>query len=84
LTTSVIARRPEKKETPNLDRPLRFALLAAAATVLAVGLADSTLARGRDVAIDSSGAEAGSGEPLVRLSTVNGPVMIKNDSPGAD
>ena len=42
-----------------LDRPLRFALLAAAATVLALALADSALARDRDVSIDSSGGDEG-------------------------
>ncbi|MBK6406869.1 MAG: hypothetical protein IPF66_18605 [Holophagales bacterium] len=53
-----------------LDRPLRFALLAAAATVLAVGLAHPALARGRDVSVDSSGGEAGCGELLVRFDGV--------------
>ena len=55
-----------------LDRPLRFALLAAAATVLAVGLADSALARGRNVSIDSSGGEAGCGELRVRFDGATG------------
>lgn len=53
-----------------LDRPLRFALLAAAATVLAVCLADSALARGRDVSVDSSGGEAGCSELRVRFDGV--------------
>lgn len=53
-----------------LDHPVRFSLLAAAATFLAVGLADSALARGRDVSIDSSGGEAGCGELRVRFDGV--------------
>lgn len=53
-----------------LDRPLRFALLAAAAALFAAGLADSALARGRDVSIDSSGGEAGCGELRVRIDGV--------------
>jgi hypothetical protein len=59
VTFSPAARNPETKETSMSDRPLRFALLAAATTVLALGLADPALARDRDVSIDSSGSEQG-------------------------
>jgi hypothetical protein len=54
------------------DRPLRFALLAAAATVLALALADSALARNRDVSIDSSGGEEGCGGIRVRFDGLAG------------
>lgn len=53
-----------------LDRPFRFALLAAAATVLALGLADPALARHRDVSIDSSGGEEGCSGLRVRFDDV--------------
>jgi len=53
-----------------LDRPLRFALLAAAATILALGPADSALARDRDVSIDSSGSEQGCSGLRVRFDGV--------------
>jgi hypothetical protein len=70
VTFARIARRTEKKEALMLDRPLRFALLAATAAVLAVGLADTALARGRNVSIDSSGGEAGCSGLLVRFDDV--------------
>lgn len=52
------------------DRPLRFALLAAAATILALGLADPALARDGDVLIDSSASEQGCGALRVRFDGV--------------
>jgi hypothetical protein len=53
-----------------LDRPFRFAFLAAASTVLAIGLADSALARDREVSIDSSGSEQGCAGLRVRFDGV--------------
>lgn len=53
-----------------LDRTLRFALLAAAATVLATGLDESALARDGDVSIDSSGSEQGCSALRVRFDGV--------------
>ena len=52
------------------DRPLRFALLASAATVLALCLADSALARDADVSIDSSGGAEGCAGLRVRFDGV--------------
>ncbi len=59
-----------------LDRLLRFALLAAAATILALGLAGSALARGRDISIDSSGGEEGCAALRVRF---NGVTAVKEE-----
>lgn len=70
VTFSPAARNPEKKETPMLDRTLRFALLAAAATVLTLGPAKSVLARDGDVSIDSSGSEKGCSALRVRFDGV--------------
>ncbi|MBK8598886.1 MAG: hypothetical protein IPP07_09110 [Holophagales bacterium] len=50
-----------------LDRTLRFALLAAATTVLVLGLADPALARNAEVSIDSSGSEQGCAGLRVRF-----------------
>jgi hypothetical protein len=55
-----------------LDRPLRFALVTAAATVLALTLADSALARGPNVSIDSSDGEEGRGGFRVRFDGATG------------
>ncbi|MBK9089888.1 MAG: hypothetical protein IPL90_12900 [Holophagales bacterium] len=59
-----------------LDRPLRHALFATAATMLTLGLAGSALGRGRDVSIDSSGGEEGCAALRVRF---NGVTAVKEE-----
>jgi hypothetical protein len=49
------------------DRPGRLALLAVAATTVALTLATPAAARGRDVSIDSSGGDEGCGSLRVRF-----------------
>lgn len=70
MTFAPVARIPEVKEIPMLDRPLRLALLAAAAALLVAGPEGSAHARGREVTIDSSGGEEGCASFRVRFGGV--------------